>query len=149
MAHLGRPRAILSSRTAISSEKGTPLSPLFHLCVYCERTIAEICFEDDVGDPEDAVELTSVGGKPISLCGKCRELYAADAKTGFDTILDSPVEFPPGITAVAHICPELRKQGLDEDLAEVELVMALKDGWYSAKCPHCGVEARSRPVLDL
>lgn len=125
------------------------MSYILSFCVYCERSVAEICREDGIDDPEEATDFVKVGERHIVLCEECRSRFAPDAPTGMDSLLNGPIEFPPGITAVQHICPELRARGLDEEMAEVTLEMQLSDGWYSATCPHCGVTARSRPLSGV
>lgn len=117
---------------------------LYTMCAYCERTTAEICKEDDVEDPESALEYAVVGGKRILLCETCRAKFAPQSMADIQAVLEAPVEFPPGITAVEHVCPELQHQGKTEEEAELELIMHLEGEWYTVTCPFCGVTARSK-----
>lgn len=118
------------------------MSVMYNMCAWCERTDQEIYVEDDLEDIEDALELTQIGDKRVSLCGRCRKLHAPNAKTDYEALLATPIDFPPGVTAIEHTCPELTFQGKSDE-ATFEMILTREGDYYTATCPHCGATVRS------
>ncbi len=119
------------------------------LCVYCETTPDELVRLGRATDALEALVWLKVGEFPLLLCHQCVHDHApasAGIEENYMELLDGPIEFPPGVTAVEHTCPELQYQGKDDEEATFILEMHREDTHYWATCKFCGVEVRSRAV---
>jgi hypothetical protein len=125
------------------------LEVMYTLCAYCERNAAEVCREDGVEDPEDALSHVVVKEKQVLLCTKCRELFAPSAISDIERLLSAPIDFPPGVTAVEHTCPQLQHEGKTEEEATYEVIMKREGDFYTATCQFCGVTVRSSAAEDF
>jgi hypothetical protein len=112
-------------------------------CVYCERSQGEIIASGAAENEEEALRFVLIGESQVLLCPGCRAKYAAHYDEELDELLNGPITFPPGVTAIEHTCPELEFQGKTEAEATNVLVMERKGDYYTATCEHCGVTVRS------
>lgn len=120
-------------------------------CVYCERNVAEVVAEEALKDPQDALDFYLVKRRRVLLCGPCHHKHAPKAPHAAAVDYDEPVTFPPGVTRIGHICPELIFGGYSEDDATVTLTLEPSGDYLAATCPHCGILVRSlhaEPDLD-
>jgi uncharacterized protein with PIN domain len=113
------------------------------VCAYCERTIPEILDSGATNDPDMALRFVMVGENRTKLCPDCTSKYAPPGADDLHKLLEGPITFPPGVTAVEHCCPELEFRGMDEDDATFVIEMARKGEYYVGSCPHCNVVIRS------
>jgi len=116
---------------------------ILEICAYCEASKEEILASGKAKTDEDALRFVLIGEDTVLLCPDCREKYAAYVDDEMDELLNGPVTFPPGVTAVEHVCPELEFQGKNE-LEATSILEMVRDGdYYVATCPHCEVTVRS------
>lgn len=113
------------------------------LCVYCEQKPEEIVAAGYAETIDEALLWVKVGQNRIQLCPDCRQKSAPEADEDYEKLLEGPIDFTPGVTAIEHCCPELEFQGKSEEEATTIIQMEREGGYYWAKCPHCGVVVRS------
>src|SRR4051812_44905872 len=115
-------------------------------CVYCEASKDEILARHPGLEPDMALRFVLIKENQVLLCPDCRKKHAAWFDEELDELMNGPVTFPPGVTAVEHVCPELEYQGMSAEDATSTLVLERRDGggdYIYATCPHCEVTVRS------
>ena len=73
------------------------------LCYYCERTPKDILLIGETESELDALDWVVVGEANVLLCQDCREKYVDDQMADLQRLLEGPIEFPAGVTAVEHL----------------------------------------------
>jgi hypothetical protein len=84
-----------------------------------------------------------IGPNRTKLCPDCIAKYAPPGADDLQKLLEGPITFPPGITAVQHCCPEKEFQGATEEEATFVIAMTKEGEYYVGSCPHCNVVIRS------
>lgn len=124
------------------------------LCVWCERTVTEIVAEaalEGFDVPrEEAVQVCLVSSHQVALCPDCRADREPLTEEEVDELLNAPIDLPPGITKLVHICPMMVYDNFSEEESTFEVALFREEGsdHYEGHCVECGMSVRS-PVLEV
>jgi predicted anti-sigma-YlaC factor YlaD len=124
------------------------MTPALLLCAYCELTEEEIVASGLLEEDELPLTEVRVNDHSVNLCPACRARFTSAPADHYADLLAAPVDFPPGVTAVEHCCPELEFRGIPEDEATFILTMERRDAYMWAQCEHCKVVVRSLAEED-
>src|SRR5262245_6709708 len=114
------------------------------VCAYCETTAAEAIEAGLAANEDEALRFVLIGESQVLLCPACRKENAEWFDAEIDELLNGPVTFPPGVTALEHVCPEVEFNGGTPEQATLVLRLTERRGDYLyATCPHCQVTVRS------
>ncbi|MEN9935411.1 MAG: hypothetical protein RLZZ387_1990 [Chloroflexota bacterium] len=119
------------------------MSVLLGLCVYCERSPAELVAAGEAVDYESALHDALVSESRIVLCTECLSRFTSPGAADPVRLQRAIITFPPGITAIDHYCVALEDDGLPEAYCEFTMEFERQGTYFVASCPHCGVRVRS------